>query len=78
MQTLSVPRPVCVCFYNGTQEQPEKQVLKLSDAYDGEGDIKVRVTMLNINYGKNQQLMDACEPLKEYAWLVYALLLKES
>ena len=26
--------------------------------------------MLNINYGKNQQLMDACEPLKEYAWLV--------
>ena len=26
--------------------------------------------MLNINYGKNQQLMDTCEPLKEYAWLV--------
>ena len=68
-----VPRPVCVCFYNGTQEQPEKQVLKLSDAYDGEGDIEVRVTMLNINYGKNQQLMDACKPLKEYAWLVDAV-----
>jgi len=65
-----VPRPVCVCFYNGTEEQPEKQVLKLSDAYQGEGDIEVRVTMLNINYGKNQQLMDACRPLKEYAWLV--------
>ena len=65
-----VPRPVCVCFYNGTEEQPEKQVLKLSDAYQGEGDIEVRVTMLNINYEKNQQLMDACEPLKEYAWLV--------
>ena len=29
--------------------------------------------MLNINYGKNQQLMDACEPLKEYAWLVDAV-----
>ena len=65
-----VPRPVCVCFYNGTEEQPEKQVLKLSDAYQGEGDIEVRVTMLNINCGKNQRLMDACEPLKEYAWLV--------
>ena len=48
-------------------------MLKLSDAYDGEGDIEVRVTMLNINYGKNQQLMDACEPLKEYAWLVDAV-----
>lgn len=26
--------------------------------------------MVNINYGKNKELMDACEPLKEYAWLV--------
>ena len=26
--------------------------------------------MLNINYGKNRKLMDACEPLKEYAILV--------
>ena len=32
--------------------------------------MKVRVTMLNINYGKNRKLMDACEPLKEYAILV--------
>ena len=65
-----IPRPICVCFYNGTQEQPEKQVLQLSSAYEGEGDIEVRVTMLNINYGKNKHLMDACEPLQEYAWLV--------
>ena len=36
-------------------------------------DIEIRFTMLNINYGKNQQLMDACEPLKEYAWLVDAV-----
>ena len=68
-----VPRPVCLCFYNGTKEQPESQVLRLSDAYEGEGDIEVKVTMLNINYGKNKQLMDACEPLKEYAWLVDAV-----
>lgn len=26
--------------------------------------------MLNINYGKNRKLMEACEPLKEYSWLV--------
>ena len=26
--------------------------------------------MLNLNYGKNRKLMDACEPLKEYAILV--------
>ena len=33
-------------------------------------DIEVKVTMLNINYGKNRALMEACQPLREYAWLV--------
>lgn len=65
-----VPRPKCICFYNGTATQPEQKVLKLSDAFGGDGDIEVRVLMLNINYGKNKALMDACEPLSEYAWLV--------
>ena len=55
------------------KDEPDRQVLKLSDAYEGDGDIEVRVTMLNINYGKNQKLMDACKPLKEYAWLVDAV-----
>ena len=45
-----VPRPRCVCFYNGTQEQPESQVLRLSDAYEGEGDIEVKVLMLNVKF----------------------------
>ena len=45
-------------------------MLKLSDAFGGEGDIEVKVTMLNINYGKNRKLMEACQPLREYAWLV--------
>ncbi len=65
-----LPKPVCICFYNGKRDQPEKQVLKLSDAYDGDGDIEVKVTMLNVNYGKNKLLMDKCKPLMEYAWLV--------
>ena len=37
----------------------------------------VKVTMLNINYGKNQMLMNACEPLKEYAWLVDSIRQKQ-
>ena len=69
----SIPRPKCVCFYNGTAEQPEQKELRLSEAFGAEGDIEVRVTMLNINYGKNKALMEACEPLKEYAWLVDAI-----
>lgn len=69
----SAPCPKCICFYNGTAQQPERKVLKLSDAFGGEGDIEVCVTMLNINYGKNKELMEVCEPLNEYAWLVDAI-----
>ena len=64
------PRPKCICFYNGTATQPERKILRLSEAFGSEGDIEVIVTMLNINYGKNRELMEACEPLSEYAWLV--------
>ncbi len=67
------PRPKCVCFYNGMASQPERKILRLSEAFGGEGDIEVAVTMLNINYGKNKALMAACEPLNEYAWLVQTI-----
>lgn len=33
-------------------------------------DIAVKVRMVNINYGQNKELMEACKPLEEYAWLV--------
>ena len=29
--------------------------------------------MLNINYGKNRKLMEACKPLDEYAWFVFEI-----
>ena len=67
------PRPKCICFYNGTASQPERKILRLSEAFGGEGDIEVVVTMLNINYGKNKALMEACKPLNEYSWLVDAI-----
>ena len=65
-----LPKPSCLCFYNGTEEQPERLEMKLSDAFGGEADIEVKVHMLNINYGKNRALMESCQPLREYAWLV--------
>ncbi len=64
------PRPKCVRFYNGTASQLERKILHLSEAFGGEGDIEVIVTMLNIKYGKNMALTAACKHLNEYAWLV--------
>ena len=65
-----VPTPKCVCFYNGTSPQEDKIILPLSDAFDGIGDVEVKVLMININYGHNKELLKACKPLDEYSWLV--------
>ena len=66
------PAPKCVCFYNGTAEKADRIYLRLSDAFEpgAEPDIEVTVTMLNVNFGHNQMLMEACRPLREYAWFV--------
>ena len=47
-------------------------MLDLSDAFwkSDESDISAKVTMININYGKNKELMSACKALEEYSWLV--------
>ena len=47
-------------------------MLRLSDSFP-EGprpDIEVSVRMININHEQNKDLLDACEPLKEYSWLM--------
>ena len=68
------PTPKCICFYNGHPYQEDRTILNLQDAFEGDSDIDVRVTMLNINYGQNKQLMDACKPLREYAWFIDRIL----
>ena len=71
---ISLPVPKLVVFYNGSDEQPDETVLRLSDAFDenrrADSDIEVRVRMVNINHGHSAQIMDACKPLREYAWFV--------
>lgn len=74
---IHLPVPKLVTFYNGKEER-EDSILELKDAFrkedgqpiDVESDIQVRVRMININYGKNKELMSACRPLLEYAWFI--------
>ena len=70
---VQIPVPRCVVFYNGTQEQPESRLLKLSDAFEKEvtsPELEVTVTMLNINLGNNRELMEKCRTLREYCLFV--------
>lgn len=70
---ILLPTPHCVVFYNGDQKVPEKQILKLSDAFENKtqaADVELSVSVLNINYGHNKTLMEKCKILEEYAKFV--------
>lgn len=70
---IMLPTPQCVVFYNGEKDMPEKQTLRLSEAFENkeqEADVEVKVRMFNINYGHNRKLMEKCRVLEEYAQFI--------
>ena len=71
-ELLALPVPKLIVFYNGVKDVDDETILRLSDSFPegSESDIEVIVKMININHGRNKELLDACEPLKEYSWLM--------
>ena len=70
---LKLPKAQFFVFYNGTTEQPDRLVLRLSDSYPDDGlenHLEVCAIMLNINYGHNKALMKKCQTLHDYALFV--------
>ena len=69
-----IPTPKFIVFYNGLDRKvPDRMELRLSDAYENpteEPDLELKVTMLNINDGHNEELMNSCHVLQEYAQYV--------
>lgn len=66
---IKLPTPHFVVFYNGTDEMPERQEIKLSEAFEVPSDnpeLELRVQILNINPGMNEELKEKCSVLKEY------------
>lgn len=68
---VRLPKPKYIVFYNGTKKQPDSMELKLSDCFENTDNeapcLECTATMLNINYGHNQELMKHCRRLKEYS-----------
>lgn len=66
---LKLPAPRFIVFYNGNEARPEREVLRLSDAYhtkEEEPELELKVTVLNINKGNNRELLAKCKTLREY------------
>ena len=67
---MKIPEPRFLIFYNGQDEQPDRQMLYLSDLYTAKSEkpsLELEALMLNVNKGRNQELMTACRSLREYA-----------
>lgn len=70
---VRIPTPRFIVFYNGTEFQPEQQILQLSDAFEKKQEhpaLELTVVVYNVNLGHNQELLEACRLLKEYAQYV--------
>ena len=73
-----IPKPKCICFYNGKDKKKDRCILRLSDMYfentkvkdEIEGIVELEVIMINVNFGHNKKLMEQCKPLYEYSFLV--------
>ena len=66
-----IPTPQYIVFYNGLKNEPDRKILKLSDAFMNSGGcLECSALMVNINYGHNRELMEKCRRLEEYALFV--------
>jgi len=66
-----IPTPRFAVLYNGNDPFPERDEMKLSDAYlvNVLPQLDLTVAVININYGKNKEMMAMCPTLNGYSYL---------
>ena len=71
-----IPTPEFYVFYNGEEDYPETATLRLSDAFmtmPEKPSLELVVSVTNINYNKDNEILHTCKPLKEYTLFVDAV-----
>lgn len=69
---IVIPTPHYIVFYNGTERKEEEFNQRLSESFEdsGGGCMELVVRTININYGHNEELMNRCRTLSDYAKFV--------
>jgi hypothetical protein len=77
---IKIPFPEFIVLYNGSKPYPERETLRLSDAFEDTGEIKgaggdapeldLMVKVYNINEGYNGELVRRCESLRGYSTFI--------
>ena len=73
---IPLPPPRFIVFYNGTEERPDREIMRLSDSYTIQGEevwLELRADVLNVNLGHNKELLNACQTLHDYAEYVHRM-----
>ncbi len=73
---IELPTLVYIVFYNGDKSMGEREVKRLSAAFrhgNEQSKMELEVTILNINYGHNKELMEQCRTLKEYSIFIHKI-----
>ena len=71
-----IPTPEFYVFYNGEEKYSSRAELRLSDAFTVKSAklcLELVVKVININYNKDNGLLERCKPLEEYTQFVEAV-----
>ncbi|MFR4018672.1 MAG: hypothetical protein ACLT01_05590, partial [Clostridia bacterium] len=71
--------PELYVFYNGLEDAPVEQEMKLSDAFMAECDkisVEVVVRFINVNYEKGAELLKRCNTMQGYSRLIHMIRVK--
>ena len=77
---VKIPVPELYVIYNGREDQPMRQELKLSDAFMVKCDkiaIEAKVEVININYDKDPEILKKSRTLYEYSRFVHMMRQKQ-
>ncbi len=70
---VKIPTPRFMVFYNGTEKQPARREMYLSDAFEKymeKPELELKVTVININAGDDDGILQECRELWEYSQFV--------
>jgi len=77
---ISIPYPEFYVLYDGADPYPDKETLRLSDLFENPQDLglpekahpllELEVQVLNINEGRNSEIVNRCRKLAEYSLFI--------
>ncbi len=73
---VKIPTPELYVFYNGPQDAPVEQEMKLSDAFIAECDriaLEMTVKFINVNYEKGAEILKGCKAMNGYSLLLHMI-----